>query len=109
MTQTAVIKDSKIVKSSRNLRGMLDYARVSPVSSVITMRNKDLPVRGDLHIEYQNGAYCMVSFTSYHIMIDFVRNRRSWRAANIKHHAEAIGYLTKPGLIVDSFTLKAES
>lgn len=96
---TAVIKNGAIVKRSKNLRGMLDYSRVSPVVRVATMRNKDLPVRGDLLVEYLNGAYCSASFASYHIMIDFVRNRRGWRGADIKHQNEDIGYLSKPGVI----------
>lgn len=93
--------DGAVIARSRNLRGMRDYARVSRVVSVdATKRNahKDDPV-GNLTVTYANGATCRAEFCSYNIMVDFVRNRRSWRGADITLHGGDMGYLTSPGII----------
>ncbi len=87
------------VSQSCNLRGMRDYARVSKVAIVSTCRDPENNVRGLLYVEYANGATCRASFASYHVMIDFVRNRRTWRGAKITHANEDVGYLSKPGLM----------
>jgi hypothetical protein len=86
-------------RTSSNLRGLLDYARVSPVASVTTMRDPMLSVRGLLAVTYADGAVGNASFASFHIMIDWVRNRRSWRQADFRHLDGDMGYLSKPGLI----------
>ena len=75
-----------ILRTSKNLRGMLDYARVSPVAFIVTSRDSSNNTRGVLRVTYL-------------IMIDFVRNRRSWRDAEHTMHNENAGYLTKPGII----------
>ena len=91
--------DGKIVRTSKNLRGMRDYARVSPVAIVETERDSRNQFRGVLRVTYQNWNYSIASFASYEIMIDFVRNRRSWKNAKHIMKNENIGYLTKPGII----------
>lgn len=88
-----------ILRTSKNLRGMRDYARVSPVAKIETMRDRANTARGVLRVTYSNGCYSIASFASYHIMIDFVRNRRTWRGAVHTMHNENMGYLTKPGTI----------
>ena len=90
-----------ILRTSKNLRGMRDYARVSPVAFIVTSRDSANNTRGVLRVNYRNGCYSIASFASYHIMIDFVRNRRSWRNAEHTMHNENVGYLTKPGIIGD--------
>lgn len=90
-----------ILRTSKNLRGMMDYARVSPVAFIVTSRDSANNTRGVLRVTYHNGCYSIASFASYHIMIDFVRNRRSWRDADHTMHNENVGYLTKPGIIGD--------
>lgn len=87
------------LRSSKNLRGMRDYARVSPVESVQTAKDAANQVRGVLRVNYKNGNFSTASFASYHIMIDFVRNCRSWRSAPHHMESENMGYLTKPGII----------
>ncbi len=88
-----------IVRTSKNLRGMRDYARVSPVAKVETSRDPANNVRGVLRVTYSDGCYSIASFAGYHIMIDFVRNRRTWRNAEHILKNEDVGYLTKPGII----------
>jgi len=96
---TNIIKDGKVIRTSRNLRGMRDYARVSSVVAVTTKRDPANKERGILKVRYQDGAYSVANFASHAIMIDFVRNRRSWRGATINHVDGDMGYLTKPGII----------
>lgn len=91
-----------VVKRSKNLRGMRDYARTSSVVKIETrMRNGWANDPGGvLLVTYANGATSESEFASYHIMIDFVRNRRSWLGAEVIHANEDMGYLTVPGIIV---------
>jgi hypothetical protein len=94
-----VNQNGEVIRTSKNLRGMRDYARVSPVVQVITSKDSKNPLRGSLVVEYADGARCQASFASFNIMIDFVRARRTWRTAFIRHVDGDMGYLTKPGII----------
>lgn len=89
---------ARVVRYSRNLRAMRDYARVSPVACVIT-RKGEIPGSGLLTVVYSDGCLSQANFNSHAIMLDFVRNRRSWRAAEFRHQAGNMGYLSKPGII----------
>lgn len=95
---TIVDVSGRIIRNSKNLRAMRDYARVSPVARVITRKGKN-PHNGTLTVIYQDGATSSAHFASHSIMIDFVRNRRSWRNAEFLHMDGQMGYLTKPGTI----------
>lgn len=101
MDYDTVYLNRKAIRKSRNLRGVRDYARVSPVCIVDTQRDPKNKVRGLLRVQYENGAVCTASFADYAIMIDFVRTRRSWRdgGAIFQYKDEDFGYLTKPGVI----------
>jgi hypothetical protein len=95
---TRIIKNGQIIRESKNLRGMLDYARVSPVVKIETIQTGIC--NGSLRVIYADGAESRANFASYHVMIDFVRNRRSWRTAKWdKNGFPDVGYLTKPGII----------
>ena len=94
---TSIIKDGHVIRQSKNLRGMRDYARVSPVVQIESSRLGK--VSGALRVIYKDGVESMATFRSYHIMIDFIRDRRSWRTALHIMQNENIGYLTKPGII----------
>ena len=94
---TNIVKNGVIIRTSKNLRGMRDYARLSPAARVeCTPQGK---VNGALRVLYADGAESKAHFASYHIMIDFVRNRRSWRSAEIVIYGDNMGYFTKPGII----------
>ena len=88
--------DNQTIRTSRNLRALRDYARISPVVSVSVKR--DGKVRGTLTVNYADGCTSSASFASYHILVDWVRARRSWKGAVITMD-ENMGYLTKPGII----------
>lgn len=89
----------QVLRVSKNLRGLRDYARVSRVAEVVTKRDPSNRVRGLLAVVYSDGAHSTASFASFHIMIDFVRNRRTWRDAKTNHLDGDVGYLTTPGVI----------
>lgn len=95
---TNIIKDGRIIRKSKNLRAMLDYARVSPV-----VRIESCPINNDVcgtvRVIYADGAESRGNFRSYHIMIDWLRNRRTWRSAKHIMQGPDMGYLTKPGII----------
>lgn len=94
---TSIIKDGRIIHQSQNLRGMREYARVSPVVQIESCRVGE--ASGALRVIYKDGAESMATFRSYHIMIDFIRDRRTWKTALHIMQNENIGYLTKPGII----------
>lgn len=99
MYGTEVIKGGRVIRRSRNLRGMRDYARTSPVACVEVGRSPGNRTNGQLTVTYADGAYCTAHFASYHVMVDWVRTRYSWRGARRVMRDEDMGYLTKPGLI----------
>lgn len=109
MEYDCVIKNGAIIRRSRNLRGMLDYARTSLVAAVETMRDPANNTRGILAVTYADGATCRASFASFNIMIDFVRNRRTWRGAKITHKDGNEGYLTIPGVIAGTIKTVRDS
>lgn len=97
MYGTNVEKCGRIIRSSKNLRALRDYARTSPIQRVeLTPQGR---VNGRIRVVYEDGATSSAHFASYHIMVDFVRNRRSWKTAEIVFYGENMGYLTKPGII----------
>jgi hypothetical protein len=79
-----------IIRRSKNLRGMRDYARVSRVEKVETRKDPANPHRGILSVTYADGCKSHAGFAEFHIMIDFVRSRRTWRGAEF-HHADGEG------------------
>ena len=88
----------QVLRQSRNLRGMLEYARVSPVAYVQTAKGEN-PTNGKLLVIYADGCFSTAHFACHSIMIDFVRNRRTWRSARFTHLDGDMGYLTKPGVM----------
>lgn len=104
-TGTCIIKNGKIIRKSKNLRAMRDYARISPVVRVESCDVGEMDNRyncrynGTIRVIYADGAESRANFASYHIMIDWLRNRRSWRNAEFIMQGPNMGYLTKPGII----------
>lgn len=96
-TGTNIVKNGKIIHTSKNLWGILDYARKSPVVRIESCRIGD--VSGTVRVLYKDGAESRANFRSYHIMIDWIRNRKSWKTVKHVMQDENIGYLTKPGII----------
>ncbi len=101
-----VIKGGKIIRTSHNLRGMLDYARVSPVVRIYTAPYPDVTgphaVCGTVYVQYADGATCRANFRSFGVMVDWLRNRRTWRDAVWADRATAEGCLSSPGKLGDA-------
>jgi len=90
-------KNEKIIRRSKNLRGIIDYARVSKVVKLESKKTPDNYYRGLLKVFFDDGCYSIANFACYHIMIDWVRNRRIFKNAHHVMHDENMGYLTYPG------------
>lgn len=102
--RTNIIKGGRIIRTSKNLRAMRDYARVSPVARIEscdigTLKPDGTRVNGTVRVIYADGAESRANFESYHIMIDWLRCRRSWCSAKHIMQGPDVGYLTKPGII----------
>lgn len=103
-TGTNIIKGGQIIRKSRNLRAMRDYARVSPVVRIEScdigaMQADGVRYSGTVRVIYADGAESRANFRSYGVMIDWIRNRRTWRGAAHVMQGPNMGYLTKPGTI----------
>lgn len=96
---TNIIRDGRIIKQSKNLRAMVDYARVSPVLRIESCNIGPNKGQGTVRVIYANGAESRANFNSYHIMIDWIRKRRNWRGALHIMQGPNMGYLTRPGII----------
>lgn len=98
-SRTYVTHGGLTVAKSHSLRGLLEYGRKFAPVKIETRKAPDLPVCGELRVTYVNGAEGFAFFRSHGIMIDWLRNRRSWRHIATIHHDGDFGYLTKPGQI----------
>ena len=98
---TQITLNGSVIRRSRNLRGMRDYARTSPVVKIETRKRRghENDPAGVMLVTYANGATSQAEFNSHAIMIDWIRDRRTWRGAETVHHDGDMGYLTKPGII----------
>lgn len=74
--------DNRLVKSSRNLRGILDYARISPVERVDCQRllseSPGGPQFYPVTFFYDNGAIGQADFQDWRVLVDWIKARRSW-------------------------------
>jgi hypothetical protein len=77
MTVT-IFRNGQEVKHSRNLRGILDYARkVSPVNSALVVESpKDASARVEFY--FLDGAICITEFASAVVARNWLHARRSW-------------------------------
>ena len=69
-----IVRNGKVVSRSKNLRGILDYARKSAPQWII--KSKSVKDGGNLRILYNDGAVAHASFASYFIMLDWIEARR---------------------------------
>ena len=70
----------KVVSLSKNLRGLLTYARNHTVVAVTITK---LGVGGDLKVDFFNGARCATHFESYGVLVEWVRTRRALQGATL--------------------------
>lgn len=67
--------NGKVVARSRNLRGLLDYARKHFIHRVAVYKQNG---HGRLYVEFENGAQCRHMFEDYSVLVGWVLSRRSW-------------------------------
>lgn len=71
-----IVRGGKVVARSRNLRGVMDYARKSYVREAWCNRNQD--GGGFVCFTYDDGSRCRTTFADYGVLLRWVRSRRSW-------------------------------
>jgi hypothetical protein len=76
-TMTIEIKiATRTVARSRNLRGLLDYARNrSPVIIAAMTRTAD---GADVFVRFADHAHCRTTFADYSVAVAWFKARRSW-------------------------------
>jgi len=96
-----IYKNSEVVAQSRNLRGLIEYARNKSDVKIVSCFPKDDDFPPRMAVSYDDGAHCIVEWRSYHIMVDWVRARRKWRESKalIQYHGADVGYFSYPGVV----------
>jgi hypothetical protein len=86
MTTQIYNKENELIRTSRNLRGLLDHARRElPVT--VDLRETE---RGyfDLRVGFLNGDYAWSRWASWRVAADWLRARRSWGLPSIGYYNE---------------------
>ena len=83
-------RHGEVVAKSRNLRGLLTYARKSPVKHVYLRRMAY--GYGGLFIEFENGATCKTEFASFTVCRNWLESRRSWQLGLNKERSGDVEY-----------------
>ncbi len=87
-----------LVAKSRNFRGILDYARKSPVERIDCQH-----LRGDLigtesvypvTFFFDNGAIGQIDFADWRVLSHTIRNRRSWDVQRFTGYAPFVDAMT---------------
>lgn len=84
-----IIRQGKVESDSRNLRGLMDYARRNTIQRVTLEMTEDYGAL--FHVRFVNGATLNTEFAGWDVAQRWVRARRSWslKAAVIKATFEA--------------------
>lgn len=79
---TEIVKDGKVIHRSRNLRGILEYARRILIDSVTIkpVFSSDAPfvhskASAILFVRWIDGATCETDFASFTICVDWCKDR----------------------------------
>lgn len=78
-----VAQSGEVVARSRNLRGMLEYARRSHVVKVQGEPHTANPANGFLAVYYADGATACALFADVRVMREWIAARRIFRGAHI--------------------------
>jgi hypothetical protein len=71
-----ITKQGKVVSRSRNLRGLLDYARKSFVRHVTAYKTQGGGAW--LAVYFDDGSWCPAEFADYSVCCRWLMARRSW-------------------------------
>lgn len=78
---SSIIKHGRVIRKSQNLRGLMDYARVSRVVGV------DTSTPCFLRVHYADGAEGIARFACHNVMLAWVAARRRWNTEGTARHA----------------------
>jgi len=68
----------KVIHRSRNLRGILDYARHTWIEEAVAQPAQE--GKGILSVTFGDGCTCMTEFADFTVLCWWLRCRRSWAA-----------------------------
>lgn len=91
-------RNCALVKRSRNLRGILDYARVSPVQSIDCQRLISETSDARLYsvtFLYDNGAIGESDWNDWRVLVHWIKARRSWDVQRFTGIPEFVAALTE--------------
>lgn len=85
--------DFRVVATSRNLRGLLTYARKSPVTRVDLYENRPGATWGaQFGVTFADGASSISDFAQFSILVNWVETRKKlskrWRGATVVTHSQ---------------------
>lgn len=82
-------REGRVVRRSRNLRGLLEHVRLHAVDRVGLSRNRERNAFGGmggvLRVHFANGDHCTTDFASYDVMREWVTKRRNLRGVSVMH------------------------
>ena len=82
MIEIVRFKPWRVVSKSKNLRGILTYARKHGIKSAHTMRT--VGGYGWLSIYFADGAFCKAHFQSHSVLESWLAARRSWKLKKLQ-------------------------
>ena len=91
-------KGGRLIRTSRNLRGILAYARVSPVASVDCQRLESETDGGRLYsvtFLYDDGAVGQSDWADWRVLAQWLKARRSWDVGRVTGLAEFVAAFTE--------------
>ena len=104
--RVTIYQNHRAIAHSKNLRGILDYARKIKWSSyqsnvptwvefvsVFPVGTGQFP-RGDVLIRFHDGATCLVHFESFELACHFIESRRSWGLQPVIYPESILGIQT---------------
>lgn len=77
MAGIEIVRCGKTVATSRNLRGILDYARLHSVVRVYVHQCDD-PAKVLVLFVFDNDARSMTTWADFNVACDWIMSRRSW-------------------------------
>ena len=77
----------KVVRWSRNLRGIIKHNREHITKQIASSERLDHS--GLLYVSWQNGDWCFAEFASYTVLQGWIHARRAWK--DVPHNAGVSG------------------
>lgn len=92
--------NDKMIHQSKNLRGVLTYARTHSISR-IQITKFHTGAKGWLYVGFADGSWTHTTFQSFAILQHWVRTRKVFQGAPISIHGSVRGVVTRnhPGLL----------